>query len=68
MRKDVFSYILSVSTRIYISLDAGKTSFRTFVDTFLGRQLLNKNQRRCSLVRRGRSATQGRMVRDLTRG
>jgi hypothetical protein len=35
------------------------------VDTFLERQTLNKNRRRCSLVRRGRSATKARTVRDL---
>jgi hypothetical protein len=35
------------------------------VDTFLGCQTLNKNQRRCSLHRRGRSAARGRTVRDL---
>jgi hypothetical protein len=38
------------------------------VGTFLGRQSLNKNRRWCSLVRRGRSAAQGRTVRDLARG
>jgi hypothetical protein len=38
------------------------------VDAFLGRQSLNTNRRRCSLVRRGRSATQGQTVRDLARG
>jgi hypothetical protein len=32
---------------------------------FWRRQSLQKNQRRCSLVRRGRSAAQGRTVRDL---
>jgi hypothetical protein len=35
---------------------------------FWRRQLLQENQRRCSLVRRGRSAAQGRTVRDLARG
>jgi hypothetical protein len=30
---------------------------KKYVDTFLRRQLLNKNQQRCSLVRHGRSAT-----------
>jgi hypothetical protein len=38
------------------------------VDTFFGRQTLNKNRRRCSLHRRGRSATRGRTVRDLAQG
>jgi hypothetical protein len=36
--------------------------------SFWRRQSLQKNQRRCSLVRRGRSAAQGRTVRDLARG
>jgi hypothetical protein len=35
---------------------------------FWRRQSLNKNRRRCSLVRRGRSAAQGRTVRDLGAG
>jgi hypothetical protein len=38
------------------------------VDAFSERQSLNKNRRRCSLVRRGRSAAQGRTVRDLEQG
>jgi hypothetical protein len=38
------------------------------VDTFLETSITQKNQRRCSLVRRGRSAAQGRTVRDLARG
>jgi hypothetical protein len=38
------------------------------VDTFLERQILKKNRRRCSLVRRGRSAAWGRTVRDLAQG
>jgi hypothetical protein len=38
------------------------------VDTFLEAPITQENQRRCSLVRRGRSATQGRTVRDLARG
>jgi hypothetical protein len=37
----------------------------TLLTPFLRRQSLQKNQRRCSLVRRGRSAAQGRTVRDL---
>jgi hypothetical protein len=41
---------------------------KKYVGTFLGRQSLNKNQRLCSLVRHGRSAAQGRIVRDLARG
>jgi hypothetical protein len=35
------------------------------VDTFLEASITQENQRRCSLVRRGRSAAQGRTVRDL---
>jgi hypothetical protein len=35
------------------------------VDAFLERQILKKNRRRCSLVKRGRSAALGRTVRDL---
>jgi hypothetical protein len=38
------------------------------VDTFLGRQTLNTNQRRCPLHRGGRSARWGRTVRGLVRG
>jgi hypothetical protein len=38
------------------------------VDAFSERQLLKKNRRRCSLVRRGRSAAWGRTVRDLAQG
>jgi hypothetical protein len=34
----------------------------------LERQILKKNRRRCSLVRRGRSAARSRTVRDLARG
>jgi hypothetical protein len=37
---------------------------KKYVDAFFRRQSLNKN-RRCSLVRRGRSAARGRTVRDL---
>jgi hypothetical protein len=40
----------------------------TTVDTFLEASITQENQRRCSLVRRGRSAAQGRTVRDLARG
>jgi hypothetical protein len=36
---------------------------KKYVDAFFGRQSLNKNQWRCSLVRRGRSVAKGRMVR-----
>jgi hypothetical protein len=39
-----------------------------FVDAFSERQILKKNRRRCSLVRRGRSAAWGRTVRDLAQG
>jgi hypothetical protein len=41
---------------------------KKYVDAFFGRQSLNTNQRRCSLVRHGRSAARGRTVRDLARG
>jgi hypothetical protein len=41
---------------------------KKYVGTFFGRQTLNKNRRRCSLVRRGRSAASGRTVRDLAQG
>jgi hypothetical protein len=41
---------------------------RVGVDTFFGCQTLNKNRRRCSLHRRGRSATRDRTVRDLEQG
>jgi hypothetical protein len=36
---------------------------KKYVDTFLGRQTLNTNQRRCYLHRGGRSARRGRTVR-----
>jgi hypothetical protein len=35
------------------------------VDALFEAPITQENQRRCSLVRRGRSATQGRTVRDL---
>jgi hypothetical protein len=41
---------------------------KKYVDTFLGRQTLNKNQQQRSLHRRGRSAARGRTVRDLAQG
>jgi hypothetical protein len=41
---------------------------KKYVDTFFGRQTLKKNRWRCSLHRRGRSATRGRTVRDLAQG
>jgi hypothetical protein len=41
---------------------------RRSVDTFLEAPITQENWRRCSLVRRGRSAAQGRTVRDLARG
>jgi hypothetical protein len=41
---------------------------KKYVDAFSERQILKKNRRRCSLVRRGRSAAWGRTVRDLTQG
>jgi hypothetical protein len=42
--------------------------FMLSVGTFSERQSLNKNRRRCSLVKRGRSAALGRTVRDLGAG
>jgi hypothetical protein len=41
---------------------------KKYVDAFFGRQTLNKNHRRCSLRRGGRSAVRGRTVRGLARG
>jgi hypothetical protein len=41
---------------------------KKYVDAFSERQILKKNRRRCSLVRRGRSAAWGRTVRDLAQG
>jgi hypothetical protein len=41
---------------------------KKYVDAFSERQILKKNQWRCSLVRRGRSAARSRTVRDLARG
>jgi hypothetical protein len=41
---------------------------KKYVDAFPERQILNKNRRRCSLVRRGRSAAWGRTIRDLAQG
>jgi hypothetical protein len=41
---------------------------KKYVDAFLERQILKKNRRRCSLVRRTRSAAWGRTVRDLAQG
>jgi hypothetical protein len=38
------------------------------IDAFSERQILKKNRRRCSLVRRGRSAAQDWTVRDLAWG
>jgi hypothetical protein len=38
------------------------------VYAFLEAPITQENQRRCSLVRRGRSTAQGRTVRDLARG
>jgi hypothetical protein len=38
---------------------------KKYVDAFSERQILKKNRRRRSLVRRGRSAAQDRTVRDL---
>jgi hypothetical protein len=38
---------------------------KKYVDALLEAPITQENQRRCSLVRRGRSATQGRTVRDL---
>jgi hypothetical protein len=41
---------------------------KKYVDAFWERQILKKNRRRCSVVRRGRSAAWGRTVRDLAQG
>jgi hypothetical protein len=41
---------------------------KKYVDTFLEAPITQKNQRRCSLVRRGRSVAQDRTVCDLARG
>jgi hypothetical protein len=41
---------------------------KKYVDTFLGRQTLNTNQRRCSLHKGGRSARRGQTVCGLVRG
>jgi hypothetical protein len=41
---------------------------KKYVDTFLEVPITQENQRRCSLVRRGRSAAQSQTVRDLARG
>ena len=38
---------------------------KKYVDAFSERQILKKNRRRYSLVRRGRSVAWGRTVRDL---
>jgi hypothetical protein len=45
-----------------------KITSKPIVDAFSERQILKKNRRRCSLVRRGRSAARGRTVRDLAQG
>jgi hypothetical protein len=41
---------------------------KKYVDAFSEHQILKKNRRRCSLVRRGRSAAWDRTVRDLAQG
>jgi hypothetical protein len=41
---------------------------KKYVGAFFGRQSLNKNRRRRSLVRRRRSAARDRTVRDLAQG
>jgi hypothetical protein len=41
---------------------------KKYVDTFLGRQSLNMNQRWCSLHRGGQSAARGQTVCGLARG
>jgi hypothetical protein len=51
----------------YIRKDIHLQDMHT-VDTFLEASITQKNQRRCSLVGRGRSAAQGRTVHDLARG
>jgi hypothetical protein len=55
--------------RSLINIIRGVQSFHfPLVDAFSERQILKKNRRRCSLVRRGRSAAWGRTVRDLAQG
>jgi hypothetical protein len=66
----IITYIIDT---LYITKTTNLTSFFTditkvtciTVDTFSEAPITQKNQRRCSLVRRGRSAAQGRTVRDL---
>jgi hypothetical protein len=53
-------------TITYVSIFSGFLLYSIIsVDTLLEAPITQKNQRRCSLARRGRSATQGRTVRDL---
>jgi hypothetical protein len=52
--------------RLYLFVPNGVA--KKYVDTFLEAPITQKNQRRCSLVRRGRSAAQSRTVRGLARG
>jgi hypothetical protein len=56
---------VNVSVYIYIYI---YILYIYIVDVFSERQILKKNRRRCSLVRRGRSAAWGRTVRDLAQG
>jgi hypothetical protein len=56
------------STSITSWTKGDTNSWRPSVDAFSERQILKKNRRRCSLVRRGRSAAWGRTVRDLAQG
>jgi hypothetical protein len=41
---------------------------KKYIDAFSERQILKKNRRWCSLVRRGRSAAWGRTAHDLAQG
>jgi hypothetical protein len=64
---------LSLEQAIEGRFDRSKYAFssgvaKKYVDAFSERQILKKNRRRCSLVRRGRSVAWGRTVRDLAQG
>jgi hypothetical protein len=64
---------LSLEPAIEGQFDRSKYVFpsgvaKKYVDAFSERQILKKNRRRCSLVRRGRFAAWGRTVRDLAQG
>jgi hypothetical protein len=63
-------YYLHLGKNLVLEIDHGNCwrCSRGTVDTFLEAPITQKNQRRCSLVRRRRSAAQSRTVRGLTRG